>query len=167
MIVEIAASLFDGIPSELAVFFMAALPVLELRGAIPAGLEVWGLGPIVVYVLAISGNLLPFFPLFYGLEALRKWMAKHTPRLVRWMDRYIESSRKKLERKYNAYGFVALFLFTAIPLPLTGLYSATVAAVALKLPLRSTFLAITSGVLCSGIIVTLLTVGISALTTQG
>ena len=161
---ELIAELFNGVPKELAVFLMSALPVSELRGAIPTGIELWKLPVGEVYLLAILGNLLPFLPLFFGLELLRKVVGKVFPKGLILLDKYIDKSKRRMEGKYAAYGSFALFLFTAIPLPLTGLYTATTAAVALKLPLKSTFLAVLAGVLTAGLVVTMLTVGVGALT---
>lgn len=39
------------------VFFLAMVPVAELRGAIPAGIAL-GLDPWLVYVVAVLGNML-------------------------------------------------------------------------------------------------------------
>lgn len=161
---ELIAELFNGVPKELAVVLMSALPVSELRGAIPTGIELWNLSIGKVYLLAVLGNLLPFLPLFFGLELLRSMFGRVFPKGLVLLDKYIEKSKRRLEGKYATYGSFALFLFTAIPLPLTGLYTATTAAVALKLPLKSTFFAVFTGVLTAATVMTLLTVGISALT---
>ncbi len=42
----------------LMTFLLSMTPVLELRGAIPAGIAA-GLHPVVVYLTAVVGNLLP------------------------------------------------------------------------------------------------------------
>jgi len=47
-----------------------------------------------------------------------------------------------------------LFLFTALPLPLTGLWMATIAAVALKIPFKYAVAGIGLGIITAGLIVT-------------
>ena len=76
----------------------------------------------------------------------------------RVIDAQIERAKGRVETKYARYGALALFLFTALPLPMTGLYTATLAAVALKIPFRYAWRGIVAGVVVAGIIVTALSV---------
>ena len=50
----------------LTVFLLAATPIIELRGAIPAGVAM-GLSPWTVYFLSVAGSTLPapFLILFF------------------------------------------------------------------------------------------------------
>lgn len=150
-------------PSWLATIFLAAMPVTELRLAIPIASEVWLLHPLDALGLSIIGNLLPFFPLYYGLDWLRRFCEKRLPWVTRAIDAQIERSRRRVEKKYNRYGSFALFLFTALPLPFTGLWTATFAAVALKIPVKNALAGIVSGVIVAGIIVLLTTVSVDVL----
>ena len=52
-----------GLSSKLWVIFIAALPVSELRGAVPYGISK-GLPWLEVFILAVIGNLLPVIPVF-------------------------------------------------------------------------------------------------------
>ncbi len=164
MIRDTIVGALGGVSEEVGVVILGAMPVAELRGAIPVGIEVWGLPVGVVFVLAVLGNLIPLIPLYFGLDALRNFVERWSPRLLGWLDRYIERSKRKMEKRYEVYGALALLLFTAIPFPLTGLYSATVASVALKVPFRVAGPAIVGGVLIAGVVMTILTVGLGSLT---
>ena len=55
--------------------------------------------------------------------------------------------------KYEALG---LALFVAIPLPMTGAWSGVIAASLFKIRFRYAFLAIISGVICAGLMVSAL-----------
>jgi len=65
-----------------------------------------------------------------------------------------ESTRKKGERKIQAWGDIGLILFVAIPLPVTGAWTGTLAAYLLKLEKKKAFLSIFVGVVIAGLIMT-------------
>ena len=113
---EISLSqLLDYLTVELTVMLTAALPVIELRGAIPVGISL-GLTPIHATVISFIGSiiLVPFIlftirPIFNYLKTtrtFRKLVNKIT-------DRSIKNHSEKI-CKYGAWG---LFILVAIPLP--------------------------------------------------
>ncbi|PIQ67259.1 ligand-binding protein SH3 [Candidatus Uhrbacteria bacterium CG_4_9_14_3_um_filter_41_35] len=150
---------FSQFSPELATFILSAFPITELRLTIPVAIRVWGVNPYNAFGLAVLGNLVPFFPLYYGLDQLRKLSKKHTPWLTRIIDNAVSRAHNKVEKKYARYGALALFLFTAIPLPLTGLWTATLSAIALKVPVKYAFIGIASGVVVAGVIMTIGSLG--------
>jgi uncharacterized membrane protein len=147
------------LPPSLATVILSALPVTELRLSIPVAIHVWKLTPVAAFAFALLGNFLPFFPLYFGLDALRRLTQRHAPWLTRFIDGAIARAKGRVSKKYARYGAFALFLFTAIPLPLTGLWTATLAAVALKVPLRYALAGIGSGIVVAGVLVTLVSAG--------
>lgn len=153
----------NNFPPALATVILSALPITELRLTIPIAIQVWLMQPLEALGWAIVGNCIPFFPLYYGLNSFRKWSERHTPWLTKFIDASVDRAQTKVKEKYARYGALALFLFTAIPLPLTGLWSATLAAVALKVPVKYAFFGIAGGVVAAGIIVTILSVGADVL----
>ncbi|MCH8049121.1 small multi-drug export protein [Patescibacteria group bacterium] len=150
-------------PPALSTIILAALPITELRLSIPVAVHVWLVPPLTALGLSLVGNFLPFFPLYYGLDALRRSSVKYMPWLTKMIDRSIDRAERRLKQKYARYGAFALFLFTALPLPFTGLWTATLAAVALKIPLKYTLAGIVSGIFVAGIIVTILSVSVDFL----
>ena len=68
-------------------------------------------------------------------------------------------SKAKLIYKYEILG---LFILVAIPLPGTGAWTGALVAAILNLRLKAAFMAIAGGVLVAGIIIMLLSVGVSA-----
>ncbi len=151
-------SFLEQFPRGLATILMATLPVTELRLAIPVAVNIWLVPPLTALGLALIGNFLPFFPLYFGLDFIRSLSERHTPWATRLIDAFIDRSRSKIEKKYAKYGALALLLFTALPLPITGLWTATVAAVALKIPFKHALAGISGGIFLAGIIVTVLSV---------
>lgn len=156
--VEELVRFFGAWPTPLATAVLAALPVTELRLAIPIAVGVWSLAPFDALLYALIGNLVPIVPLYFGLMKMRTLCGRAFPGLVRPIDAMLGRSENKLKDSYARYGALALFLFTAIPLPMTGVWTATIAAVALKIPFKAAFWGIALGALAAGIIVSILTI---------
>lgn len=140
-------------PPEFATAVLSMVPIAELRVGIPVAVAQWELPAMSALFWAVLGNCVPIVPLYFGLERFRAFAAVYMPLLVRPIDHALGRGEQKLKAQYGRYGAFALFLFTAIPLPLTGAWTATAAAVALKIPFRYAAPAIALGVLTAGIIV--------------
>ena len=145
----------QGVPEALAVFLVAALPILELRGAIPVAITVFDFPWYYALPLAVIGNLLPVPFILLFLEAATRLLSR-AALFKKWLDWLFERTRRRgqIIEKYKRIGLV---LFVAIPLPVTGAWTGSLAAVLFGLRLRHAFLFITIGVVISGIIVTCLT----------
>ncbi len=65
----------------------------------------------------------------------------------------------ELEPQMNKYGYLALAIFVGIPLPITGAWTGTLIAWLLDLNRKKSFIAIASGVIIAGVLVTLATLG--------
>lgn len=141
---------------ELAVLIVSALPIVELRGAIPLAISL-GFSPGKAYFLAVLGNIIPIIPLLLFLVPARDFLK----RKFRIMEVFFESlelrTLKKSER-IEKYGAIALILFTAIPFPTTGAWTASLAAVLFKIKFKYAFPAIVSGVLIAGIVMIIISV---------
>ncbi len=160
--VELIINFFDSWPHWLATMLLSGLPLTELRLTIPLAIHSWNINPMDAYGLAVLGTLIPFFPIFFGLRALRDFCSKHFPKLVAPIDRLLVHGEHRLKKQYERYGAIALFLLASIPLPLAGLWSSALVAVALKIPFRKAFLAIGLGTLVAGLLVTLISAGANA-----
>lgn len=143
---------------ELTTFFVAALPLSELRGAIPLAILQFEFSPYKAFIISALGNILPILPLLLGLEKISEYL-KHK---FYWFNRFFnwlfERARVKHSEHFSYWGNLALFVFVAIPLPLTGAYSGVVAAFVFGIPLKHAFWSIALGVLAAGLIVTMATV---------
>jgi len=146
---------------EAIITIIAAMPVSELRGAIPYGVIQLDMDIKTVFWLAMNGNMVPVLPLLYVLEP-----ASRILRRIKIFDRFFawlfERTRKrsKIVEKYELFGLVVL---VAIPLPMTGAWTGSIAAFLFGLNKKLSFIAITIGVFIAAIVVSLLTVGIKGL----
>jgi len=136
------------------VFFLASLPVLELRGALPVALGIYGMAPLKAYLLSVLGNLLPVLPLLSLLEHLEKSLRRF-PFMDRFFEWLFERTRRRAQGNIQRYGTVGLALFVSVPFPVTGAWTGCVAAYLFGIRKRSAFLAIALGVSLAGGIVLL------------
>jgi uncharacterized membrane protein len=143
-----------GLPGELVVIITSALPILELRGGIPVAMTLLDFPWYYAFLLAVIGNMLPVPFILLFLNAATRLLSR-----VRFFDRILnwlfERTRRrgKIIQKYERIGLV---LFVAIPLPITGAWTGSLAAVLFGLKFKHAFLSILIGVLIAGVIITCL-----------
>lgn len=143
---------------ELAVLVTAALPVVELRGAIPLAMAL-GMSASKAFILGVIGNIIPIIPLLLLLKPITEFLTKHFSfwaKFFNWLHQRTLSKSDKVKH----YGALGLILFTAIPLPTTGAWTACVAAILFQIPLKFAFPAISLGVLLAGVLMTLISSGV-------
>jgi uncharacterized membrane protein len=139
------------------VFLAGALPVTELRAAIPLGISL-GLRPWEVFFYAVLGNIAPIPILLTLLPRLMECLSR-TSWLGRGLDWCINRTLKRSER-VEKLGAIGLMLFTVIPLPGTGAWSASLAAVLFRISPHLALPSIVAGVVIAGVIITALSVGL-------
>lgn len=149
-------SFLSGLPMNWIVFFASAIPVTELRAAIPFGIA-GGMSPLSAWFWGVLGNLLPI-PFILFLWPLIYKIFDKIPFTRGILHRFVDKAREKgktIEKK----GTIGLTLFVGIPLPVTGVWTGSLISFLLNLsPLHAT-LALTFGAMISGTIVTALTMG--------
>lgn len=140
------------ISRELIIVIVSALPVVELRGALPIAINLFHMPWYKAFCFAVIGNLLPVPILLLFLDSLAKAVSRVEVgrRLVNWVFSHTRRQGKTIEK----YEKIGLTLFVAIPLPITGAWTGSIAAFLLGLRLRYAFLSIVIGVVIAGAIVT-------------
>ena len=145
--------LFEIITKELMVLFIAALPLVELRGAIPIGVSM-GLSPIHATILGILGSLIPVPFLLFFLKPI--FIKLRSTKLFRsTIDRIVRNTLKKSD-KIKKYSIIGLIIFVAIPLPGTGVWSGSLAAILFNIRIKHAFPAIALGNAMAGVIMFIL-----------
>lgn len=142
-------------------FFMAMLPVVELRGAIPFG-AACGLHPLAAMAAAMLGNL---FPVPFILLLLRRVFAL-LRRLSPWLGERVDALERRAHlkgRTVRKYRLLGLVLLVAVPLPGTGAWTGALVAYVLDIRMRHALPAIALGVLIAGAAVTAVTCGVIGL----
>ncbi|MBI2411441.1 MAG: small multi-drug export protein [Candidatus Kerfeldbacteria bacterium] len=153
---------FATIPHELAVFLIAMLPSLELSAAIPAGIGGWHLPWWKVYLLAVSGSLVPGIAILLFIEPIANILRRHSKIMNRFFTWLFEKTRKDFYAKHEKWGNAALLFFVAIPLPLpgSGMWSGALAAWLFGIPFHKAFPMLFGGILFAGVIATAITLGV-------
>lgn len=130
-------------------FCISMLPIVELRGGIPAGAAM-GLPFWPVYLICVLGNLLPVpFLILFAKTVLQKLST--LPRIggfFGWLIRRADAKAAEIGQ-YEKWG---LFILVAIPLPGTGAWTGSLVAAVLRMRLLPAVLIIAAGVLVSGFI---------------
>jgi len=144
----------SGIAKELIVIIISALPVIELRGALPIAINVFHMPWYWAYLLAVIGNMLPVPILLLFFDALARIVSKvgTGKKLVDWVFRHTRRHEKMIQK----YEWLGLMLFVAIPLPMTGAWTGSIIAFILGMRFTYAFLSILCGVIIAGAIVTCL-----------
>ncbi len=143
-----------GLTRELVVLIVSALPISELRGAIPIAINVFGFPWYKAYLLAVIGNLIPVPLLIFFFNAIYRLLGKIAV-IKRFFDWLLERTRRQ-GQVIEKYERIGLMLFVAIPLPVTGAWTGSLAAIIFGVKIRYAFLSILAGVLIAGAIVTCL-----------
>ena len=145
---------------QLVVVIISALPIFEIRGGILVGLLVFHLPPLEVLCLGILGNIAIVTPLLFLIEPVSRWLYgnRFADRVLRWL--FLRAKRHG--EQVNRWGPLGLVVFTSIPLPGNGAMTAAVVAILLGMRKWRAICALYAGIVVSGIVIVLLTVGASA-----
>jgi len=138
------------------VLLASVSPISELRGGIPLGISL-GLEPWFTFLIAVVANALVFFPVFFALRLFYNKVLFRIP----LFDKYLDNLRKRGKPIVDKHGFWGLALFVAVPLPLTGAYTGTILAWLLGMNWKRAFPAVSLGVLVAGVVVLLITLGVT------
>lgn len=153
---------------ELATVAMSFIPLIELKGGIVFARTV-DVGFFASLGLAYVGSTLAFFLIFFLLRPILNLLKK-----ISWFGGFankvesyfqdkseeilVERQKKKGNSKMSQTLLkqLGVFIFVAIPLPMTGVWTGTAIAVFLNLKFREAVLPVTIGNLCAGLIISLL-----------
>ena len=147
------------ISDGLRVALISALPITELRGAIPLALTIYEMSVFPAYFFAILGNIVPAFFLLLYLKPFSDFLCRWRLFNV-FFEWLFKRTRRKNKEKFEKYGALFLLFFVAIPLPITGAWTGSIAAFVFGIRFWYAFPMIVGGIMVSGVIVTLASLGI-------
>lgn len=141
---------------ELTVLLTAALPIIELRGAIPVGISL-GLSPLHATIISFIGSMIPVPFILFTIRPIFNYLKK-TKLFNELVHKLTDKSLNKSGniQKYGAWG---LLVFVAIPLPGTGVWSGSLIASLLDMRFKWAFPAIFIGNFIAGILIMALSHG--------
>lgn len=142
---------------ELTVMLTAALPIIELRGAIPVGISL-GLTPIHSALISFIGSMIPVPIILFSVRPVFKHLKK--TRTFRNMINKLTDKSMNKSINIQKYGVWGLLLFVAIPLPGTGVWSGSLIAALLNMRFKWAFPVIFIGNLIAGILIMAISHGV-------
>ncbi|MBR1746670.1 MAG: small multi-drug export protein [Clostridia bacterium] len=157
--------------------FISVVPMIEVRGAITVGVNL-GLDPWIAYVLSCCSALvvcplllLCLKPILRALKRTKlfKNIASAVEEMFAARAKKIENNAEKedvkssddqeaIGRKKKFNKILGVFLFVAIPLPMTGVWTGSAVAAFLDLEYRYSVPAIVVGNFVAGLIITVLNI---------
>src|SRR3989304_6106272 len=116
------------------VFLMAAAPISELRGSIPAGIFGLHLPWAWVFLASVLGNIFPIPFIMLFLDPVTRLLSriKILAKMISWIFKRTRR-RSAIVEKYERIG---LMLFVALPLPGTGAWTGAIIAFLLGMSLK-------------------------------
>jgi uncharacterized membrane protein len=144
------------IPLDIRIVILGAIPVTELRAAIPIAIAL-GVPTGQAFFWSVVGNFLPVIPLLLLIPRLYELFSKITL-FQSYLGKLIERTRKK-GKQVEKYGALGLMLFVAIPLPGTGAWTGSLLAFILGINFWYSVMALIGGIVLAGIVVTLASLG--------
>ena len=143
-----------GMSPKALILLLGALPVTELRAAIPIGILVLKQGVKSVFFFSVLGNILPIAPVYFLLDPVSKKLSN-----TRFMRNFFDWIYKRARAHagiVERYETLGLMLFVAVPLPGTGAWTGAVIASLLRMRFIPAFLAVSLGVVIAAVIVTVI-----------
>ena len=149
-----------GLPSELIVFVVSMIPIVELRGGLIAaallGMPMWrGI------LFCLLGNMLPVPFILWFITPIFNWLKR--TKLFRPLVEKLEAKSLGKSEKIRRYQFWGLVLFVGIPLPGTGAWTGSLIASLLNIEKKKAVSAVYLGLLLATLIMCIISYGIPAL----
>lgn len=163
---EFLLKLFGG-NTYAATLFVSMFPLIELKGAIPIGTGLFGMPLWQTSLVAYLGStivsvaefflLIPIFNLLKKIGFIKKLVLKVEGIFARKAEEIAKKTEGSAEKEAKKIMLWSLFVFVAVPFPVTGVWTGTAIAVFLGLKFHESVLPIAAGNLVAGGIITLLT----------
>lgn len=140
-------------------FFISMIPVIELRGAIPAGVAT-GLDIWLSAAVSVLGNMMPVPFIIIFIRKVFEWLRGKSEKLDSLVS-YFEEKADKHKETVDKYKFWGLLILVAIPLPGTGAWTGALVAAMMEMRLKDALPSIFLGVVIAAIVVAIVTGGVS------
>lgn len=149
---------------QLATIIMSFVPLIELKGGIVFARGI-GIDFIYAFILAYLGSTFVFFPIYFLLRPILnlmkkiKWFNKLALKIESYFAEKAENAKNQATKKNRSQTFLkqmGVFIFVAIPLPMTGVWTGTAIAVFLNLKFKDAILPVVIGNMVAGLIISIL-----------
>jgi len=152
--------LLKNIPPQVATMIIAMLPIAENRVSVPIALSVYHLPLWQALFFSILGSILAAAIIVYGLNLIYSRLRGKMGIADKLMQKIFDRTERKFAKKYEKWGELALLIFVAVPLPLTGVWTGSLASFLFGIKPGRALLFISLGVILSAGIVALTSLGV-------
>lgn len=144
----------------MATVILAAMPVGELRLALPVAIFGFKMPALPALFWSVFGNMIPSTLILLYADKFHAFLQKrsHLKIAQHWVKQLSRAQDKFKE--YEKYGLIGLMLFIGVPLPMTGAWTGSLAAFILGIQFRHSWPYVFGGVVISGLITLAFTVGL-------
>lgn len=142
----------------LLTMLISMLPVVELRGGLPAGVAM-GLPIPVAFAASLVGNMIPVPFIILFVRPLFQWVRIHIPKLEGFIS-HLEARAEAKSADVLRYQTWGLLIFVAIPLPGTGAWTGSLAAALMKMPIKDALISVIGGTLIADILMAIFSYGL-------
>lgn len=150
----------------LSSIIMSLVPLIELKGGIVFARGV-GFSFLKAFGLCYLGSTAVFLPVFFLLKPVLELLKKNRAfkNFSLKIEGYFQDKAKSVEEKNSAskngksenfYKRIGVFLFVAVPLPMTGVWTGTAIAVFLGLKFKDAVLPVILGNAVAGLLISAL-----------
>ncbi|KUG20621.1 MAG: small multi-drug export protein [Methanomicrobiaceae archaeon] len=147
------------ITAVLLLLFFSAMPFVEARYAIPPAIASGEFTAFEAFAIGFTGNVIPVVFLLLLLDPVSAYLSSRSGLFERFFTWLFTRTRRHTER-FERYGALALMPFVAVPLPVTGAWTACAAAFVFGIRFRYALPTIAAGILIAALITTLGTIGV-------
>jgi uncharacterized membrane protein len=155
---ELIISWFQNFPKELATFLIAAIPVTELRAALPLAYKIYKLSAFWAWFWSVAGTFFTMILIVCLLDPIAKLLSSWFGFFQKFFDWLFKHTRERNSGKMEKYGEWAIFILAVIPIPFLGGMTGALAAFVFGVPLRKSLPLLLLGTMVSGLIVLGITV---------
>jgi uncharacterized membrane protein len=142
--------------SYVVVFALSAVPIIELKGAIPVGLSL-GVPELHCFLLAIFGSILLSPLLILLTRRILAWLMNSSVKLFNRFGAWQHNRLAKKGTNIKKYGtWLFIFVLVAIPLPTTGVWTGSMVAGLFDIRMRIALPIIFVGNCVAGVLVWLI-----------
>ena len=150
---------FNSVPPQLATLIIAMLPVAENRVSVPLALGAYHLPVWQALLFSVMGSVLAAAFVVYGLHLFYRRLQGHLGIIDKLLQKIFDRTERKFMQKYQRWGEIALLVFVAVPLPMTGAWTGALIAFLLGVPIRHSWPYLLGGVIISALITLAVTMG--------
>ena len=138
---------------ELVIFLIAMTPIGELRASIPVAITIYKMNAVSAFFISVLGNASIAILLLFILEPLVRYLSRKSSFFRYYFLKFSLKARDRHHSKIEKYGVLGLMGLVAVPLPITGVWTAALVASLFGLSVKKASLAIFGGLIIAGTVV--------------